>query len=236
MAEENTSWGAPRIHGELLKLGFDVSERTVARYMPKKRPTEAQLKKWKAFLHNHRDGIAAMDFFTVPTLSFQILYVFFIIDHGRRKIIHFNVTAHPSADWVVQQLREAFPFNQAPKHLIFDRDSIFSARVVRVIKSFGTKTKRTNYKSPWQNGKVERWVKNCRNELLNHVIVFNERHLHQLLRKYVDYYNLDRCHYNLNKDSPTSRPVQCKPSESARVVALLRVSGLHHRYEWRDAA
>ncbi|MCP4609310.1 MAG: transposase family protein [Planctomycetes bacterium] len=143
---------------------------------------------------------------------------------------------HPSADWVVKQLREAFPFDQAPRHLIFDRDSIFSSRVVRVIKSFGIKPKRTNYKSPWQNGTAERWVKNCRNELLNHVIVFNEHHLRKLLRKYVDFYNSDRTHYNLNKDSPEARPIQIKPSNSARVVALPRVGGLHHRYEWRDAA
>ncbi len=235
MASENT-WRAPRIHAELLKLGFYVSERTVSRYLPKGQPDQDKIAKWKAFLRNHGDGIAAMDFFTVPNVTFMQLYGFFIISHKRRKIIHFAATFNPSAEWVAQQLRNAFPYDTAPKYLIFDRDSIFSAYLVRVVKSFGIKPVRTSYKSPWQNGIAERWVRSCRVELLDHVIVLNEMHLHRLLRKYVDYYNQDRCHYNLEKDAPEPRPVQQKPGPNAKVIALPRVGGLHHRYEWRGAA
>ncbi len=151
MAYENSTWRAPRIHGELLKLGFKVSERTVSRYMPKRKPTDDQLKKWKTFLKLHAKGIAAMDFFVVPTATFRMLYVWFVIEHGRRRIISFNVTYHPHSQWVIQQLREAFPFEEAPRHLIFDRDSIFSSAVVSAIKSFDTKPARTAYRSPWQN-------------------------------------------------------------------------------------
>ncbi len=150
MAHENSTWRAPRIHGELLNLGFKVSERTVSRYMPKRRPTDDQLKRWKTFLKLHAKGIAATDFFVVPTTTFRMLYVWFVIEHGRRKIISFNVTYHPHSEWVIQQLREAFPWEAAPRHLIFDRDSIFSPAVVRAMKSFDIKPARTAYKSPWQ--------------------------------------------------------------------------------------
>ena len=139
MATENPTWRAPRIHGELLKLGFDVSERTVSRYLPQRAPDKDKVKKWKIFLRNHRDGIAAMDFFTVPTLAFRILYCFFIIHHGRREIIYFSATFHATEEWVIQQLRNAFPYDSAPRHLIFDRDKIFNPNVVRTIKSFGIK-------------------------------------------------------------------------------------------------
>jgi putative transposase len=166
MATENPTWGAPRIHGELLKLGLTVSERTVSRYLPKRKPSDDQLKKWRTFLNLHAKGIAAMDFFTAPTATFRVLYVWFVIDHERRKILHFNVTANPTSEWVIQQLREAFPYDEGPRHLIFDRDSIFSRRVVHTVKSFGTKPTRTAYKSPWQNPVAERWIKSCRTEML----------------------------------------------------------------------
>ena len=153
MVQEN-DWGAPRVHNELVKLGFEVSESTVSRYMRRFRrrnPDSDVLKRWVSFLRNHKDGIAAMDFFTVPTIRLRVLYVFFVIGHGRRRILHFNATYNPTAQWVIQQLRDAFPFDTAPRHLIFDRDSIFSKDVVRFIKEMGTQPCRTAYRSPWQN-------------------------------------------------------------------------------------
>jgi putative transposase len=235
MAVEN-GWGAPRIHGELKKLGFVVSETTVSRYMPRKPPDPDQVQRWLTFLRNHKDAIAAMDFFTVPTVSLRVLYGFFVIEHGRRRILHFNATYNPSAAWVIQQLREAFPYDTALTHLIFDRDSIFSAAVVRFIKAMGTKPCRTAFRSPWQNPVAERWIGSCRRELLEHVVVFHERHLVRLVRAYVAYYHDDRTHLGLAKDTPIGRPVTPRPSPAAQVVALPRVGGLHHRYEWRDAA
>ena len=222
MAAENPTWRAPRIHGELLMLGYEVSERTVSRYLPKRPSDPDKIKQWKTFLRNHRHAIAAMDFFAIPLATFRVFYV--------------NATFNPTAQWVVQQLREAFHFDTGPRYLIFDRDSIFSAYVVATIKSFGIKPVRTCWRSPWQNGVVERWIGSCRRELLDHVIVFNERHALKLLREYVAYYNDDRCHYGLGKDAPITRHVQGRSSKTARVVAMPRVGGLHHRYEWRDAA
>ena len=237
MASENPTWGAPRVHGELLKLGFDVSERTVSRYMPKRKPREDQIKKWKRFLKLHAEGIAAMDFFAVPSAMFHVLYVWFVIEHGRRRILHFNVTSYPDSLWVIQQLREAFSYEESPRHFIFDRDAIFSPAVVHAVKSFGTKPARTSYRCPWQNPVAERWVKSCRVEMLDHVVVFGERHLRKLMREYVSYHNEDRSHYSLqDKDTPLSRSIQRRPSPSAKVIALPRVSGLHHRYEWKEAA
>jgi len=236
MARENPTWGAPRIHGELLKLGFDVSERTVSRYLPRRTPDKDKAQRWLAFLRNHRDGIAAMDFFVVPTVTFRLLYVLVIVGHGRRNIIHLNVTEHPTSAWVAQQLREAFPYDAAPRHLVFDRDSIFGTDVVAAVKSFGISPARTSYRSPWQNGVVERWIGSCRRELLDHVIVFGEDHLRRLLRKYVAYYGSDRTHCSLDKDAPATRPIDAKPSPHAQIVAHPRCGGLHHRYEWRDAA
>jgi putative transposase len=171
MAAENPTWGAPRIHGELLKLGFDLSERTVSRWVRRvpKNPDSAQ--RWLTFLRNHREAIAAMDFFTVPTLRFGVLYCFFIIGHDRRKILHFNVTRNPNALWVVQQMREAWPYAPAHRFLLFDRDSKFGADVVSAVRDMGSQPTRTAFRSPWQNGVAERWVGSCRRDLLDHVIV-----------------------------------------------------------------
>ena len=155
--------------------------------------------------------------------------------HGRRKIIHFGVTAHPTSSWVIQQLREAFPDDTAPRFLIFDNDLIFSDRVTESIKNIGIEPQRTAFRSPWQNGIAERWVGSARREMLDHVIVLNERHLHRLLREYVDYYNEDRVHTQL-RDSPIGRPAEPRPSSKAQIVGLPRVGGLHHRYEWQEAA
>ncbi len=231
MATENC-WGAPRIHAELLKLGFLVSERTVSRYMPKKPAGPDAVQRWKRFLDNHRDVLVAMDFFTVPTVTFRVLYVFFVIHHGRRRVLHTNVTAHPSAQWIIQQLREAFPFETAPRYLILDRDGKYGHVVPEQLKSWGVKLVRTAWRSPWQNGVAERWISSVRAELLTHVVVLNEDHLRRLLAEYVAYYNRDRCHLALDKDAPEPREVQRRPTASAKVVALPRVGGIHHRYEW----
>ena len=179
MANDN-GWGAPRIHGELLKLGFDVCERTVSRYRPGRTGTPDQIDRWKAFLRNHREGIAAMDFFSVPTITFNVLYVLVVIDHARRRIIHFNVTRTPGSTWVAQQLRDAFLFDRVPRYLIYDHDAKFSAGIDRLVESFGTKPTRTGLRSPWQNGICERWGGSLRRELLDHVVPFSEDHLRKL--------------------------------------------------------
>ena len=193
-------------------------------------------KKWLAFLENHREVITAFDFFTVPTVTFKLLYCFFIIEHGRRKILHFNITYHPTAEWVVQQLREAFPEVGLYRYAIFDRDSKFDANVIGFLQATGLKPKQTSVQAPWQNGVSERWVGSCRREILDHVIPLNEEHLRRLVRDYVDYYHQDRVHDSLNKDTPKWRAVEPKPSPQATVFAHPRLGGLHHRYSWREAA
>ena len=187
LASEN-GWGARKIHAELGRLGFTVSLATVLRNLPKRSPDRGKQQRWFTFLNNHKEAIAAMDFFVVPTVGFRLLYAWFVIDHGRRRIVHFNVTANPTARWVTQQLRESFPDNSASRYLIYDNDSTFSDEVKDAIESFGMRAKRTAYRSPWQNGTAERWVGSARHELLDHVIVFNEEHLRRLLRDYVAYY------------------------------------------------
>jgi transposase InsO family protein len=236
MATENVGWGAPKIHGELVELGFNVSERTVSRYMPKRPVRPDAIERWTTFLRNHREVVAACDYFTAPTVTFDVLYVFFVIHHARRTIVHINVTGHPTAAWVIQQLREAVPFDTAPKYLIIDRDSKFSEAVHGAIKAMGTKAVKTAYRSPWQNGVAERWVGSCRRDVLDQVVVLGEPHLLRLLDSYVAYHHKDRTHLGLSKDTPTRRAVTPKPSLDAKVVALPRVGGLHHRYEWRDSA
>ena len=187
------------------------------------------------FLRNHRDAITAMDFLVVPTVRFKLLYVWFVIQHGRRTILHVNVTTHPTSSWTIQQLREAFPEEHSLRYLICDNDSIFSERVAEAIGHLGIESKRTAYRSPWQNGIAERWVGTIRRELLDHVVVIDERHLRRLLHEYVDYYNEERVHTRL-RDSPTGRSAEKRPSARAHVVGLPRVGGLHHRYVWREAA
>jgi putative transposase len=236
LAEENAGWGAPRIHGELLKLGFVVSERTVARYLRSVQRRGDPGKRWLAFLRNHREVIVAFDFFTVPTVTFQSLYCFFVVEHGRRKILHSNVTRHPTAEWVLQQLREAFPEAAPYRYVILDRDSKFDADVIKFLKATGLKPKRTSVQAPWQNGVAERWVGSCRREILDHVIALNEQHLRRLIRDYVNYYHDDRIHDSLGKDTPNRRSVERKPSPNGVVVSCARLGGLHHRYSWRQAA
>jgi transposase InsO family protein len=236
LAEENPDWGAPKIHGELQKLGFVVSERSVGRYLRRIGRRGDPNKRWLSFLQNHREVIVAFDFFTVPTLTFQLLYCFFVIEHGRRKILHFNVTRHPSSDWVVQQLRETFPEAGPYRHVILDRDSKFDADVIVFLKATGLQPKRTSVQAPWQNGLAERWVGSCRREILDHVIALNEQHLRRLIRDYVNYHQEDRIHDSLEKDTPNRRPVEPKPSANATVISCPRLGGLHHRYAWREAA
>lgn len=235
MAAEN-QWRAPRIHGELLRLGFNVSERTVSRYLRRLPPRPESRQNWRTFMKNHREVIAAMDFFTVPTASFRLLYVLFVIRHGRRDIAHWNITEHPSARWVSQQLREAFPYDSASRYLVFDRDTIFSAEVARAVRSMNIEPTRTSYRSPWQNGVAERFVGTLRRELLDHIIVLDDRHLGRLLGEYIGYYLKDRTHLGLDKDAPWVRPVEPRPARPAAVHARPRVGGLHHRYGWRVAA
>lgn len=234
LAHEN-AWGARKVQAELLKLGFTTSLATASRYMPKRRPDRGKQQRWMTFLRNHQDVITAMDFSVVPTVSFRLLYVWFAIDHGRRRIIHFNVTTNPTAPWVSQQLREAFPDDSAPRNVIFDKDSIFSDDVSELIKSLGIRPKRTALRSPWQNGTAERWVGTCKRELVDHVVVLGEDHLRRLLRDYVTYYNADRVHTRL-ADAPEGRRVEVRPSFGANVFGMPRVGGLHHRYVWHEAA
>jgi putative transposase len=164
-------------------------ERTVMRWMRKAPRDPEAAKRWAAFLSNHREAIAAMDFFTVPTLTFGVLYCFFVIARDRRRILHCTVTKHPNSAWVVQQLREAFPYDSAPGYLIFDRGASFNEEVIDTVKSFGIQPKRTSFRSPWQNGVGERWVGNCRREVLDHVILLNQGHLKRLMMEYIRYYN-----------------------------------------------
>jgi len=232
-APSNGGWllgGAPRIHGELLKLGFDLSERSVSRWICRAPTTPDPMKRWLTFLSNHREAIAAMDFFTVPTLTFGVLYCFFVIGHDRRKILHFNVTRNPDALWIVQQLREAWAYKQPHRFLLFDRDAKFGADVVSAVRDMGSEPIRTAFRSPWQNGVAERWVGSCRRDLLDHVIILNERHLKRLMSAYLHYYHEDRTHLGLSKDTPAGRPTEIRGARGGQIQSLSRLGGLHHRY------
>src|SRR6266403_5744460 len=227
MVAENSSWGAPRIIGELLMLGFDVSERTVSRWMTRAPRDPEQAKRWLAFLRNHREAIAAMDFFTVPTITFNLLYCSFVISHDRRRILHFNVTKHPTSGWIIQQLREAFPFEASHKYLILDRDQKFGLEVIAAVKATRIIPKRTSFRSPWQNGMAERGVGSCRRDLLDHIVALNGRDLKRLLSEYVRYHHEDRTHLGLEKGTPEGR---MRSVASRRVHSQERLGGLHHRY------
>jgi transposase InsO family protein len=234
MATENR-WRARKIQAELAKLGIRVSLATISRYLPKAEPSPGRHQRWMTFLRNHKDLIVGMDFFVVPTVRFRLLYVWFVLDHGRRRLLHFNVTENPTAAWVIQQLREAFPDEASHRFLIFDNDAIFSTEVVASMRHLGIRPRRTAFRSPWQNGTAERFVGSVRREILDHVVVLGEDHLRRLLHEYVDYYNVERVHTSIG-DAPEGRISEPRPSPGARVVGLPRVGGLHHRYAWRDAA
>jgi putative transposase len=231
MSRENPLWGAPRIHGELLKLGIDIGETSVSKYMVRERKPPSQT--WRTFLQNHIKSIVSVDFFTVPTVRFEVLYVFLVLAHDRRRILHFAVTAHPTAEWTSQQLREAFPWDSAPRFLLRDRDGIFGADFTQQVKELGIQEVLGAPRAPRQRAYIERVIGTIRRECLDHVIVFNEACLRRQLKFFLEYYHVSRTHLSLEKDTPESRSVQ-RP-ESGRVVAVPQVGGLHHRYERRAA-
>jgi transposase InsO family protein len=231
MSRENPTWGAPRIHGELLKLGIDIGESSVSKYMVRGRKPPSQT--WRTFLENHAQQLVSIDFFTVPTIRFQVLYVFLVLAHDRRRILHFNVTAHPTAEWTGQQLREAFPFAQLPRYLLRDRDAIFGNDFREQVRDMGICEVLSAPRSPWQRAYVERVIGSIRRECLDHVIVFRETSLRRTLNSYFDYYHRSRTHLSLGKDSPEPRAIQ--PPGMGSVVAVPQVGGLHHRYERRAA-
>jgi len=224
MSVENPLWGAPRIHGELLKLGFEVAQSSVAKYMVKRRVPPSQ--GWRTFLHNHAPDIAAMDLFVVPTIGFDLLYAFVIVRLGRRDLVWINVTANPTAEWVARQITEAFPWDEAPHYLIRDRDQIYGSVVARRLRSMGIRDKPTAPASPWQNGFVERLIGSIRPECLDHIVVLGEAHLRGILRSYARYYNDIRTHRSLDKDAPAVRPVQ----RAGSIKACPILGGLHHHY------
>ena len=231
MVAENSTWGAPRIHGELVMLGFDISERTELRWRRKAPRSPEPAKRWAAFLSNRREAIAAMDSFTVPTLTFGILYCFFFIAHDRRRILQCSVTKHPTSAWVIQPLREAFPSDAAPGYLIFDRGSSFYAEMIDAVKTFGVQPKRTSSRSPWQNGVAERWEGTCRRDLLDHLIILNVRHLKRLITNYTGYYHDDRTYLGLAKETPAGRKAGRTTRADCNVLSMPRLGGLHHRYD-----
>ena len=229
MSEANPLWGAPRIHGELLKLGFNVSQASVAKYMVRRDKPPSQ--SWRTFLANHLQQIAAADFFVVPTATCRLLFVLVIMTHDRRRVRHVAVTAHPTAAWTAQQFREAFPCDSAPRYLIHDRDSAFHAWKTTA-EAIGIEEIPTAPCSPWQNAYAERLISSIRRECLDHVIIVNARGLRSALHAYVEYYLKSRTHLSLDKDSPVSRPVAASTGD---VVAIPHVGGLRHRYERRAA-
>jgi len=229
MSDANPLWGAPRIHGELLKLGVAISQASVAKYMMRRRPPSPT---WRIFLANHVTQLTAADFFVVPTATYRLLFVLVILAHDRRRIVHFAVTAKPTAVWTAQQLREAFPWNGTPGYLIRDRDHAFDALAVTA-HAMGIQEVLTAPGAPWQNASVERFIGSVRRECLNQVIVLNAAGLRRLLNEYVAYYTASRTHLALEKDAPAPRPVM--PPTLGHVVAVPQVGGLHHRYERRAA-
>jgi transposase InsO family protein len=207
-------------------LGIRVSESTVAKYIVRRRNPPSQT--WHTFLDNHVSELLSVDFFTVPTVTFRVLYVFVVLRHARREVVHFDVTEHPTAQWTAQQLVEAFPFDSAPRYLLRDRDAIYGEKVRRRIKSLGIEEVVTAPRSPWQIPYVERIIGSIRRECLNHVIIFNERHLRRLLKSYATYYHEARTHLSMDKQSPVPRSIE--PPEQGKVVAIPHVGGLHHEY------
>jgi transposase InsO family protein len=224
MSLANRLWGAPRIHGELLKLGIDVAQSTVAKYMAKSGRGRSQT--WKTFLQNHASGIAAMDFLIVPTVGFKLLFVLVLLRHQRRRLISLTVTTNPTAEWIAGQITDAFPWNEAPDHLIRDRDGSYGHAVARRLSAIGIRDHPTAPRSPWQNGHAERLIGSIRRECLDHMVVFGEVHLRRTLAAYANYYNELRTHLSLEKDPPGHRPVQRCGQVAARPI----LGGLYHQY------
>jgi putative transposase len=226
MAAANPLWGAPRIHGELRKLGIDFAERTVSRLLPKRRSPPSQT--WRTFLTNHVRDLVAVDFFTLPTTRLRVLFVLVVLAHHRRRVVHFNVTEHPTAAWTAQQLVDTFPDDSAPPYLLRDRDGIYGQAFRRRVKGMGICEVLTAPHSPWQNPFVERFIGSIRRECLDHVLVLGKRHLRRTLARYFAYYHHARTHLVLDKDAPDVRPIELP--EAGRILQIPEVGGLHHRY------
>src|SRR3954463_6192649 len=222
VSRNNPLWGAPRIHGELLKLGIEITEPTVAKYMVRHRKPPSQT--WRTFLDNHVHSLVSVDFFVVPTIRFEILYVFLVLAHDRRRILHFGVTAQPTAEWTAQQLREAFPWDTAPRYLLRDRDRIFGHEFVEQVKAMGIQQVLSAPRSPWQRAYIERLIGSIRRECLDHFIVFNERTLKRHLSAYTAYYHRTRTHLALQKDCP--EPGAVEPVELGSIVSIPQAGGL----------
>jgi transposase InsO family protein len=231
LSRENPLWGAPRIHGELLKLGINIGQTSVGKYMVQLRKPPSQT--WRTFLDNHLKTLVSVDFFVVPTIRFRILYVFVVLAHERRRIVHFAVTSHPTAEWTAQQMREAFPWDTAPRYLLRDRDRIFGKDFVDQVKAMGIKQVLSAPRSPWYRAYVERVIGTIRRECLDHVIVFGEHSLYRHVAEFLEYYHRSRTHLALMKDSPEPRPVQTP--DFGRIVSMPVMGGLHHHYERRAA-
>ena len=224
MSLENPLWGASKMHGELLKLGIAVAQSTVSLYMVPRR--DRPLQTWKTFIHNHAEGLASIDLFVVPTIAFQQLFAFLVLGHKRRQLLWFAVTRNPTAEWLARQITQAFPWDTAPKYLIRDNDRAFGAVFKARIQAMGIRDRPTSFRSPWQNGHVERLIGSTRHECTDHVIVFNEAHLRRLLSKYASYYNEIRTHLSLGKDAPCTRAIE----RFGDIIAQPILGGLHHRY------
>ena len=227
ISQANPGWGTPRILGELRKLGIDVSKSTVDKYrvQPKKPPSPT----WRAFLKNHVGDLVSIDFFVVPTVRFKVLFVLVMLAHHRRRVLHFNVTEHPTETWTAQQIVEAFPWDEGPRYLLRDRDGVYGSVYRQRVKNLGIEEVLIAPRSPWQNPYAERVIGSIRRECLNHVIVLNQRHLKRILSGYFDYYHRSRTHLSLSMDCPKPRPIQSP--DQGRVVEFPEVGGLHHRYE-----
>jgi transposase InsO family protein len=226
MCRENPTWGAPRIQSELALLGHKVAESTVAKYMIRQPKPPSQ--NWRTFLKNHVGQIAAIDFFTVPTITFRVLYVFLVLRHDRRRVVHFNVTPHPTAYWAAQQIVDAFPFEEAPRFLLRDRDGIYGPHFRDRVEHMGIEEVLIAFRSPWESPYVERLIGSIRRECLDHLIVLSEDHLRRILSSYCDYYHEARPHLSLDRNAPVPRSVQ--PPEKGKVVAKAHLGGLHHCY------
>ena len=224
MSNENPLWGAPRIHGELLKLGFKVAESTVSKYMIRRGRPPSQ--SWQTFLRNHADAIAGIDLCVVPTLTFECLFVFLVVGHGRRQLLWFAVTRHPTAEWLAQQIVEAFPWDAAPTYLVRDNDGAYGLAFTRRVRAMGIRDRPISPRSPWQNPYVERLIGTLRRECLDHVLIFGEWHLRRILTSYSLYYNETRTHLGLSKDAPLRRAIH----RCGAIVATPVLGGLHHRY------
>ncbi len=232
MSQANVTWGAPRIRNELAKLGIELAISTVAKYMPRRRKPPSQT--WRAFLENHLRDLVALDFFVVPSATFGALFGLVVLTHRRRRVVHFNATANPTAEWTARQLIQASPEETAPRFLVRDRDKIYGVRFRRAIDVLGIEEVVTAARSPWQNPYAERFIGSLRRECLDHVIVLDEVHLRRILARYFEYYNETRCDLSLAGDAPKTRGVQ--GPELGEVIEFPEVGGLHHRYERAAAA